>query len=404
MSSSNLVSITYWKETLGYGVKPTTLSAVTLKTARVVTDSLSGSPVTEESDEARPDRNSNGLTAVGLDVGGDLNWTLSEDLFFDDFFEAAMLSTWVVDETVATTVTLTPDGGDDQLATLTLADEFANLVPGVLVKLEAPGGDVIVSVISVTTPSTVFQVATTKGEAAISAVAMDATLPQYVDVGTTKTSFLIAKAYQDVISSGTDYRGQIYLGELISGFSLDAAYGDKVSGAFTTVGNGTEQEDKSFEQQVPDAGGSVTAAGTGRKMSASIDMPLVTSDGVATDYCIESITVTLDNGLRPQNCIGKDAPTDYNLGEAAISVSASIYNSETSYSEFMPNKLTLDPIAITFAVHNGTSGYAFHMPAVQLAFRDPEKGEKNTDTMLEMEGQAKYGTADIVSALRIYKL
>lgn len=407
MSSSNLVKITYKKETDGYGVKPPVPAAVTLKTARVVSDSLSGTTLTQESDEARTDRNSNGLTPVGLEVGGGLDFTLCPDVFFDDFFEGAMLSQWVAAETVNTTAELTPDGSDDQKATLTLGAEFANLDPGVLVKLNPAGKDpVIVQIITVDTPDTVFTVATTRGEAAIVSEIMDVTLPQYVDIGTLKPSFLINKAYEDVISGGTDQRGQLYLGKMVSGFNINAPYGEKISGAFNLVGNGYEQETKAYHQVVTDAGGSVTPIGTKRKLNSSIDMPLVTSDGEATDFCVERFELSLDNGMEAQNCIGKQAPTDYTLGEAAITVNLDVYNSETAYAQFMAGKLDLTPVSFTAVAQNGAEGgYAFQAPALQLAFPDPAKEGKNQQTMLRAQGQAKVGTIGAkTTSLRIYKL
>lgn len=403
MSSSNLVRINYVAET-EYGERASPLSGVTLKTARFTSESLSGTPLTTESQALRTDRMSGGQVVTGLEVGGAIDFELAPDAFFDDFFEAGMMTTWVADETVNTSVTLTPDGADDQKATLTLGAEFANLVVNTLVKLETAGGNVIVSVISVDTPSTVFTVATERGQAAISETC-DVTLPQYLDIGSTQKSFMIGKAYEDVTDSpaDTDQKSQTYNGELVSGFSINSQYGEIVTGSFSMMGNGYEQESPALHQAVTTAGGSITAAGTTNPLNASIDVPLVTSDGAATTFCIESFNIELDNGLSPQNCIGKQAPTGYTLGTAGINITASIYNSETSYEAFMPAKLTQTPVALTFAMINSEGGYAFHMPAVQLSFPDPSGAGRNQDTMLEASGVAKVGTGG-ASALRIYKL
>lgn len=402
MSSSNLVSLTYVKETT-YGEKPSPLSGVTLKTARFTSESLSGTPLTTESQELRSDRMSSGQVVTGLDVGGAIDFELAKDAFFDDFFEAGMMSTWVADETLNTSVVLTPDGGDDQLATLTLGAAFANLDPGVLAKFTPTGADpVIVSIISVDTPDTVFTVATEKGQAAVSET-LDVILPAHLDIGETKGSFLAGKAYTDVETSGDD-NSQTYLGKLVSGFSINSEYGQIVKGAFNLLGNGYVQESPSFAEQVVTAGGSVTAAGTTAKLNASIDVPLVTSDGAATTFCIENFSIEMDNGLQAQNCIGKAAPTDYTLGTASISINASIYLSSTSYAAFMPGKLSQTPVSLTFAMINDDGGYAFHLPAVQLSFPDPSAGGQNQQTMLEASGVAKVGTGAIASALRVYKL
>ena len=404
MSSSNLVKINYMEEA-AYGIRPTPDSGTQLKTARFTSESLSGTPATTESEELRTDRMSSGQVVTGLEVTGGIDFELSPDAFFDDMFKGAMMNSWVDDETLATSVELVPDSSDNQLATLTLGSTFANLKAGALVKLEPVGEDpIILSVVSVDTPSTVFTVATSRNQEAVSSTTMDVTLPQYLDIGSTQVSYLIGKAYTDVIHSGSNQHSQTYTGELVSGFSLNAQYGSIVTGSLNFMGNGYLQEYPAFHQIVTAAGGTVTAAGTTNALNASIDVPLVTSGGEATTFCIESFAIELDNGLSSQNCIGKAAPTGYDLGTAGINISASIYNSDTSYDAFMPAKLTQTPVALTFVMMSGEGGYAFHLPAVQLSFPDPAGQGRDQSTMLEAAGVAKVGSGDISSALRIYKL
>ena len=243
MSSSNLVSVVYQEEDEGYGVKMPADAGSLMYTARFTDESLSGTPETTESTELRTDRMSSGQVVVGLEVGGDLNWELSSDQFHDDFHEAAMMNRWVAQEDVATTVTLAPI--DSQSATLTLADEFANLVPGNFCMFTpASGAQVVVQITSVDTPSTVFTVATRMNQEAVTAEAITASLPAYVDIGAEAISFLIGKAFEDVThDGGTDEHSQTYTGSLVSAFSVTATVGEIITGTYTTVGNGYEQED-----------------------------------------------------------------------------------------------------------------------------------------------------------------
>lgn len=405
MSSSNLVRLTYMKEA-AYGVKPSPLSGVTLNTARFTSESLSGTPATTESQELRVDRMSAGQVVTGLDVGGGIDFELAPDQFFDDYFEGAMMNEWTAAVTVNATVDLVPNPANDQEAELTLGSAFASLYPGAILKLEPSGADpVIVSVISIDTPDTVFTVATMRGEAEITSETMDVSLPPYLDIGAQQISFLNVKTYDDVLDgAGPAAHGQTYLGELVSGFSLTAQYGSIVTGSFATLGNGYLQESPSFDQQVVTAGGTVVPAGTTNQLNASIDVPLVASGGESTTFCIESFTIEMDNGLSARNCIGKQAPTGYDLGTATINISASIYNSESSYEAFMPAKLSQAPVSLTFVMQNMEGGYAYHLPAVQLSFPDPAATGRDQSTMLEASGVAKVGSSDITSALRIYKL
>ena len=405
MSSANLVSVVYTPET-EYGKKPTPISGVTLETTRFTSESLSGTPTTTTSAQIRTDRLSSGQVTTGLDVGGSLDFELAPGKFFDDFFEASMMNTWVAAQSLSTDVTLTPDGADDQLATLVITGDFSTIgvvADDVLQLIPASGTPVLVSVISVTS-TTELEVATKRGEAAIVGVTMDVAKPAHLLIGATQKSFVIGKSYLDVIhEGGTDIHSQTYTGSLVSGFNVSATYGEIVTGNFATVGNGAELEAPSYQQQVVTGGGTVNPADSTVPVNASIDVPLVTTDGTATTFCIESFSLDLDNGLDPTNCIGRIAPTAYTLGTAALSVSANMYLSDTSYDAFMYKKLTQEPLSMMFSMRSIDGGYAFSLAAVQLSFPDPSSGGANQQTMLEATGTAKVG-ANGESALTIWKL
>ena len=409
MSSSNLVGVTYAPEAV-YGVKDTPISGVTLQTARFTSESLSGTPTTVESAAIRTDRMSGGLVSVGLDVGGALDFELASDTFFDDFFEGAMMSAWVAAQTIAATdVTLTPDPADDQKANLVITGDFSTIgaaVGDVIQLLPVSGSPVTVTVITVTS-TTELVVATKRGELAIAGDTMDVVKSAYLDIGTSSEgrSFLIAKAYKDVLhDAGTDEHSQTYLGSLVSSFNITAEYGAIVTGNFGTLGNGYIQEvGPSYEQQVVAGGGTVNPAGTSNPLNASIDVPVVTTDGESTNFCIESFSIDFSNGLDPSNCIGKIEPIGYTLGTAAIGISTSIYLSDTSYNAFMQKKLSQVPLSMTFTMLNSDGGYAISLAAVQLSFPDPASGGQNQQTMIEAAGAAKVG-ANGESAIRVWKL
>ncbi len=403
MSSSNLVQINYMKEA-EYGVRPDQpYSGVTMETARFTSEALSGTPLVTESQGLRTDRMSPGQVVTGLEVGGTIDWELARDIFFDDFLEAAMMNSWVPEETQNDTITLVPDGTDNQKAVLTLGTDFPNIAVGTLVELNAAAGLVAVKVISVDTPNTVFTVATTRGQEALSET-LDVSIPAYVDIGASKASFLIGKAYTDVVRDATtDQYSQTYLGELVSGFSVNATYGEIVTGSFTMMANGYEQESgQAFYQLVEADGGTVNPAGTSQPLNASIDMPIMTVDGEATTYCTESMTIELDNGMTPQNCLGRDAPLDYNLGTAAISITATIYNSATSYDALMAEKLSQAPVSMSMTMVNADGGYTFDLRAVQLSFPDPAATGRDEQVMIDAAGVARVGLNG-ESALRIYR-
>ncbi len=409
MASSNLVSIIYAPESV-YGVTDLPLSGVTAYTARFTSEGLSGTPTTTESEAIRTDRQSGGQVVTGLEVNGPLEFELAADKFFDDFFEAGMFNDWVAASESAETVTLTPDGTDDQLATLTISGDFGTI--GVqpndyLQLLPATGSPVTVVVVTVDS-ATECTVATTKGQAPITGEAYTVSKPQYVDIGITKTgkSFVVGKAYKDVLiePANVNENGQTYNGEFVSTMSVSFSAGEIVTGTFNLVGNGYKQEfDGSLEQQIVNAGGTVNPPGTSNPLNASIDVPVVTSDGTASTWCLQSFTFELDSGLDPELCVNRVAPRDYALGQADISVTATIYHSSTSHADFMPKKLTQEPVSLSISSQNAQGGYAFAFSAVQLSFPDPSSGGRNQSTFLNAEGLARVGLNG-ESAMRIYKL
>ena len=212
MSSGNLISIVYTKEP-EYGTAPDPIPSVVLETAVRTNDSLSGTPETTESQNARTDRMSNGQVVTGLDVGGSIDFELAPGIFWDDFFSGAMMNDWVPEETLSTDVTLTPDPADNQRATLVVTGDLSTIgveEKDVLQLLPASGPPVCLSVISVTS-TTELEVATERGQPAITAEAMDVAKPAHLDIGTTPVSFRIGKSYLDVQhDSSTDNKSQTY--------------------------------------------------------------------------------------------------------------------------------------------------------------------------------------------------
>lgn len=405
MSSANLVSVIYVNETV-YGTPDTPLSGVTAETTRFTSESLSGSPQTSESTNIRTDRLSSGQVVVGLEVGGDLSIELAAGQFYEDFFEYAMMESWTAQATLSTDVTLTPI--DAQSATLTVTGDLSTIpvaASDVLQLIPTVGSPVVVQVISVTN-TTECIVATSRDEDAISSVAMTVALPAFLTIGKTIGSCTLNKSYTDVIHEATtpDVHGITYKGSMLSGFNIAASYGEIVTGAFATMGNGYSiDEGGSYQQQIIAAGGTVNPAATTQSLNASLDVSLMTQDGVATTWCTESFNIALDNGLAESTCLGYAAPQNYTLGTAAVSVDLSIYLSDTSFDEYYYKKLTQEPVSMGFTMQNHDGGYFIAMPAVQLTFPDSSSDGQDEQCMIDATGVAKVGPNG-ESSIKIYNL
>lgn len=410
MSSANLVSLILIPET-EYGKTPP-LAGVTAEQIRFTSEALSGTPTVTESTEIRDDRMSAGQVVTGSDIGGDINAELSRDDAYDRLIACGMMMDWIAGATNAGAVSVVQDPTDDQKYTITMAG-------GGISALGLTAGSIIVlngfdtnnakfnEAYKLTADGTISDTEVTAwGPRGLGSSTTDGTemvAPDYVDIGKDVLSNTLAKAYQDVVHTDPDYHGQSYPGSLVSTLAFSATYGEIMTAVFGTMANGYNQDNPALEQQLITAGGTQNPAGTSNPLNATIDSGLVTVGGEATDFCIESIEINLDNNLTPQNCIGKVAPSKYNLGKASVGITMSIYNADPSYDKFMPVKWTQEPVSISFSAVNADGGYIFEMPAVQLVFPDPSAEGENTQVMLAAEGVAKVGENG-ESSLRIYRV
>jgi hypothetical protein len=413
MSSANLVEVIGIPEAT-YGTTPALATATGL-TYRFVSETLSGTPTTVQSAELRTDRMSSGQVVVGLETGGDLAIELSRDPTYDLLFSMGLMNNWVTGATGTETAPYTVSGTNSQLATVVFTTFNPSNVDGAgrvlkvgdVMKLSGYTNAVnngVRQVSKITLPRTIEFIVPvgTVTEAPGSTVTW--TIPDYVDIGAIQKSLTLSKAYKDTLHLlTTQEHSQRYTGSLVSAFNVDLEYGAIVKGGFTFLSNGYLQENPSLHQAVTTAGGTITPPGTANPLNASVDMGLVTVDNAPTDYCIEKLTIALDNGLTPQNCIGKIAPTKYALGTAAIAVTMSIYLGDSAYDAFMPKKLSQVPIGVLMSASNAQGGYAFQLTALQLTFPDPAAQGANQQVLIDAAGVAKVGPGG-TSSLRIHRL
>jgi hypothetical protein len=411
MADPTSVEVIALKE-VTYGVTPA-LATATADTVRKTSESLSGTPTTTESAELRNDRMSGGLVVTGLESGGDINFELSKDALYEQFFAGVMMSDWVQGAALAAAATvLTKQAApNDQLATITITGDTADfdgngraLKPGDVIVLGGftnHANNTPVQVVSIT-DATNFVAVVPRDAVTETAANGLVQIADYVDIGKTVSSWTLSKAYNDVMHlATTDIHSQRYTGSLVNTMSIAIEYGAIVTGTFGFLSNGYDQEHPSLHQKLVAAGGTVHPAGTANPMNGSVDMNLVTVAGQPTEFCIQSMSIEMNNNATPQNCIGHLAPMKYNLGTANISINTSIYLGDASYDKFMPAKLSMVPISLLFGAQNADGGYAFDLRAVQLSFPDPaQSGDQ--PVMIEAQGTAKVGPNG-ASALRIWR-
>lgn len=395
MSSSNNVRIASIKETV-YGVTP---AAGNFKSARFVSESLSGSPETTESALIRTDRQSSGQVVTGLTVGGAINLELAYDSLINEWLEGAMFNSWQTSLAVNADLTIATTGGT---ITRAAGDWNTDVRVGDIITLTGFSNSVNNTQVMVSSIDSATVIKFVGPEAIVDEVGTGNTfkVADYLEIGNknTRTSFSLEKAFLDLTNKAINYRGQ-----LVNTMNLNIAYGSIVSASFEFSGNDYEPVGAAVDFMTN--GRTIDNAATTNPMNGSIDMPFIANDSAGTldesTFCIQSVELNLNNNLSAQNCIGKAAPQDYSEGTAQITVNLSAYLADENWN-LIAKKLSQDPIQFGFMVKNNGGYYGFYLPAVQLSFNDPQSQGQNQDVILNTSGVAKVG-ANGESALRIYK-
>jgi hypothetical protein len=392
MSSSNQVRIALIEEST-YGSTP---GSGNFKTARFTSDSLSGSPETTESQQIRTDRASSGQVVTGLTVGGDMNFELAKEDALDLLFKSAMYSDWVEDTPVSVSLDIDASG-----LTLTRASGDWNS--------DVVAGDVLtLSGFTNTENNTQVMVGAINSATELAIIAPDDIITESggttfevadkMEIGTTKTSIAMEKAFLDLTTKAINYNGIIS-----SGFTIDASYGSIITGTFNFMGNGYEAVSAAGDFMTN--GRTIDSAATSNSLNGSVDMPFIANSASGSFgesvFCIQSVNINLNNNLTPQTCIGTPAPNDYSEGTAQIGVSLSAYLADGNWN-FMAKKLSQESFAIGFVLKNADGFYAFYMPAIQLTFDDPASAGQNEDVIMSMSGVAKVGPSG-EAPLRIFR-
>lgn len=393
MSSSNLVRVAFIEETT-LGETPV---AGDFSTARFTSESLSGTPETTSSNQIRVDRLSSGQIVTGLSVEGSVDFELSKEAALEEFMESAMLNTWNVQALVTVDLTVNAVAKTIVRASgvwtglivvgdiLTLAG-FVNSENNTQVQ--------VVQVVDATT----IKVVAAQDLADEVGVGTTYKRADKLTIGTTKKSFSIEKAFLDLSN-----KALIYKGMLANEMSLEIAYGSILTGSFGF--NGTKYLEADTAGEFITNARTIIPAATTNSMNGSIDMPFLNSSAVGTldqvNFCIQSLSLSLNNNFIAQNCIGEAAPKDYSAGTAQVEIELSTYLSDVNWS-ILNKKLTQEAFAIGFMVKNVDGWYGFYLPAVQTSFDDPASGGANAEISLEMSGVAKVGPNG-ESSLVIYR-
>jgi len=377
MSSSNLERLAYIKE-ITLGVTP----VGPFNTIRYISETLSGTPQTVESAEARSDRASGGTLLTGLTVEGNIEAEFSSSATsYKDFLLGGMMAaSWIPEATSTsdfvvnnTTKTITDTVPGTDLTTIFKVNEPITLKTPFVLNLNKT---VLVTAV---TPTVVTYVGELVDETVTAAVVSRA---EYAETGggaaTTEHSFSIEKNFLDLTAKAIDY-----LGMMVNVIGLNFTYGELAALTLGYVGQNwqvpaTPLTDPPTVVNPPDSDIPINSTG---------DLGVILIDGVAQDLCLQSLSVELNNNLTPQTCIGLLTAKDVIPGSCTITLNISLYLGDNSF-QYVEKKLKNTPISIFAMAQNQDGGIGFYIPRVLLNFPDPASSGKDTQITLELTGTA----------------
>ena len=204
-------------------------------------------------------------------------------------------------------------------------------------------------------------------------------LPQVVN-GTSFNSCVIQRQYTDIADANARF-----LGQAISGFSLDASGTDTVKFNLDITGLS--------ESTITDA--NLDAIDTD---ADPVTYPtMTTSEGVvwvrenAADYACTSFQFQVGNNLRKKYALGTLGALDFNEGDFEVTGSMQAYfEDSTAYDKFLNQTET----SLSICISDGTStkGHAFIFDFPMVKFTDAQRvaGGRNQDIIADISWQALY--------------
>jgi hypothetical protein len=392
MSSSSSVALAILKETTAYNSVEATGNFDTLA---YVSETLSGDMQVNESAKIGADRQPSGQYVVGQEVGGSITTELTPEPVQRSLILAGMMAAAWSSPNATDPDALTIDVSAGTITAATEDFVAQGFAVNDLIKLSGfsnakNNATVFVTAVSASTLTVIMANGMVDEVGGGDEVA---TRPGYAEIGSTRHSFSIAKIFSDLTGKEIAYTGM-----RVGTLNFGMRYGEAGTIEIGFAGAGHKIATQASEMITN--GRTINAASSSGELTAGAHMSFIALDGERAAYCVESLTINLDNAMQAQNCIGSLAPQNQIPNTANITVELSAYLEDENF-DLHDLRASQVPLAIGYAMENPDGGYGVYMPEAQLVFNDAQSGGKDQQVMIEMNGRARKGAT--ANALRIYQ-
>lgn len=374
-ASANRTALRYVRETT-FGQTP---SSPQLKELRYTGESLNYNLSFATSNEIRADRQTADVVQVKSDAAGSINFELSGGSYDDLILGALAKDAWTAAKTVSgTDLSLTA-------STKTIASSTTNLstfTAGMWIQISGftnSANNGYFQVVSATANSLVLEThgRTLTNETAGASVRI--TNGGTARNGTDLLSFTLQKHVQDA-ETPTFFN---FRGCRVGSMSLNFAVGQMLTGSFDFMGLGASTATTQF------SGASITAPTTTDVLNAVNNVGLVVLNGTRNTACFNTLSLNLNNNLRPQDCVGSLEHSGVVLGRLEVTGDINIYfQDKTVYDMF----LNAADFSLSFSVADSKgNGYVISLPRVKFEGGQVVAGGLDTDVMFAGTWRALVG-------------
>ncbi len=190
-----------------------------------------------------------------------------------------------------------------------------------------------------------------------------------LEIGTEQPSFSLEKEFEDL------GKFQVFTGMRVGQMSLTIPAGGILTGSFNFQGAGESRPSTSAVGT-----GTPTEADTNDVYTGTSDFGTISINGSSTGFCINSISLELNNNLREITCLGKEFPENISYGSASLTGSFEAYLTDELW-DLYDSVSDNDDVEISFPVSDGTNSYTFYIPRSKLSADSPQAGSKDSDVM-----------------------
>ncbi|MGQ7247597.1 phage tail tube protein [Halomonas sp. V046] len=189
-----------------------------------------------------------------------------------------------------------------------------------------------------------------------------------LEIGADRHTFTIVKAFKDVGIYST------FKGVHIGAMQLDIPEEGKVTCSFTGMGLGYEDGETD-----PTAAGTVNPQTTTVAMGSATSVGDILVDGatLAGEACISALSMSIDNTLKTQRCLGKDGPGALIATSANVSGSLTMAWGKAAWNQWK-KMLTREAIGVSFPLSDAAGNeYTFELPEIEIDGELPDGGNED---------------------------